>query len=82
MDGEPLERLGVDQFNVAGGPGRPCDRQHVDRLDQVGLPVSVWALKQHDARVEMQLFGRVVAEVGEVELGNADVTASQSRGYT
>ena len=54
----------------------------MDRLDQVGLPVSIRALKQHDARVEMQLFGRIVAEVGEVELGNADVTASQSRGYT
>ena len=54
----------------------------MNRLDQVGFPVPVWALEQHNARVETQLFGRVVAEVGEVELGNADVTASQSQGYT
>ena len=44
--------------------------------------MAVWALKQQNAGLETQLFGRVVAEVSEVELGNADVTASQSQGYT
>lgn len=54
----------------------------MNRLDQVGFTVAVWALENHDAGFETQLFGRIVAEIGEVKLGNVDVTASQSRGYT
>lgn len=54
----------------------------MNRLDQVGLAVAVRALKQDGAGVEAQLFSRVVAEVGEVKLGNVDVAASQSQVYT
>ena len=42
--------------------------------------MAVWALDQRGARIEAQLYYRVVAEAGEVELANADMTASQSWG--
>ena len=52
------------------------------RLDEVRLAVAVRALEQGDARIQTQFYCRVVAEAGEVELTDADGTASQSQWYT
>ena len=61
-----VECRASDEIAVRGSSKRLSGRHHVDRLEQVRLPVPVGTFHQGHAGAKLKIERWVVAEVGEL----------------